>query len=335
MASRAPLVTVLGASGFLGSAVTRELAGHPIRLRAVARRAAVVPAVVPDDAVADLDVREADLVTADLADLVAGADTVIHLVTHNDGGSWRVAEGDRRAERVNVGVVRDLVAALRTNRRSGPPPAVVFAGSTSTNDPATPYDRQKLAAERALEAATAEGVLRATTLRLSTVFGHAPGTAVVDRGFVVTMSRRALAGEPLTMWGDGSMGRDLVHVTDVVHAFLAAIDHPDALSGRHWPIGSGRSIPIRDLLTMIADTVSVHTGRTPVPVLSVPPPEHATAADLRTVDADPSVFETVTGWRPTVPLGEALRHTVAALADSQTTPSGKDSVRQRGRRART
>ena len=85
-----PLVTVLGASGFLGSAITRELAGHPILLRAVARR----PVALPDHAVADIDVREADLVTADIADIVADADAVIHLVTHNDGGSWRVTEGD-------------------------------------------------------------------------------------------------------------------------------------------------------------------------------------------------------------------------------------------------
>ncbi|WP_234373188.1 NAD-dependent epimerase/dehydratase family protein [Streptomyces sp. H-KF8] len=52
-----PLVVVLGASGFIGSPLTRALAGRPVRLRLVARRATPVP----DGALAETEVRTTDL----------------------------------------------------------------------------------------------------------------------------------------------------------------------------------------------------------------------------------------------------------------------------------
>ncbi|MCZ0978218.1 NAD(P)H-binding protein [Streptomyces diastatochromogenes] len=65
---------VLGAAGFVGSAVLRELARHPIRLRAVSRRH--TPA---HDARADIEVVAADLTRpGQMAAAVAGADVVIH-----------------------------------------------------------------------------------------------------------------------------------------------------------------------------------------------------------------------------------------------------------------
>lgn len=121
--TRRPLIVVLGASGFMGSAVVDRLAGLPVTVRAVARGLSPVPA----EAVADVETHQVDLARPGaLAHAVEGADAVVHLVAQVGGDrSWRAA--DERTERVNVGVMRDLVTAFEG--RDAPAPAVVFAST--------------------------------------------------------------------------------------------------------------------------------------------------------------------------------------------------------------
>jgi nucleoside-diphosphate-sugar epimerase len=316
-----PQVTVLGASGFVGSAVTAALARRDIRLRLVARR----PAAHPAGAVAAIETRTADLtVPGAVAAAVAGADAVVNLVLHDSG--WRGA-GDPASDGANVGVLRELVLALRHARR--PAPVVIFAGSTSQvgvprrvpidgtepDDPVTAYDRQKQAAEELLRAETLSGAVSGITLRLPTVFGPGPAPAAREPGVVAAMTRRALAGEPLTLWGNGSVERDLLYVDDAGEAFAAALDRPETLAGRHWLLGSGRGISLRELFGTIAELVAERTGRPAVPVVSMPAPPDATATDAYSLVADSSAFRSATGWHPRVPLREALRRTVTVLAD--------------------
>jgi nucleoside-diphosphate-sugar epimerase len=321
-----PLVTVLGASGFIGSAVTGALAARPVRLRLVARR----PSVVPDGGAAEAEVLTADLTDpSELARTVAGADAVIHLVAHITGpATWRVADGDRLGERINLGVLLDLVDVLKARPHGGRPPIVIFAGSasqmcaptaarldgTEPDDPVTTYGRQKLAAERALKAATGDGVLRGVILRLPTVFGESLGSPGRDRGVVATMARHALAGQALTMWNDGGIERDLLYVDDAARAFAAALDHADALAGRHWLVGTGQRTRLADLFRAIADLVATATGQPPVPLVSVPPPREATVTDFQSYEIDSSAFRAATGWRPGANLADALAATVAAIA---------------------
>ncbi|MBU6532318.1 NAD-dependent epimerase/dehydratase family protein [Streptomyces mayonensis] len=127
-----PLITVLGASGFIGSRVVAELARRPVRLRTVARRP-TVPAVTGRPA-ADVEIRTADLSRPGrVAEAVAGSDAVIHLVAHlNGAGTWRAADGDTAAERLNSGLVQELADALRPAVGADRTPAVVLFASTAT-----------------------------------------------------------------------------------------------------------------------------------------------------------------------------------------------------------
>lgn len=319
-------VVVLGASGFLGSAVTDVLARRPIRLRAVGRRAEPRG---PRRGAAVFEARNADLsAPGELAGLVADADVVVHLVAHTDGG-WRSAEraeSATAAERVNVGLTEDLVAVFGRERRPGPPPVVLFAGTTSQSGPTygrpvdgTERDRplsvycaQKLRAEQVLKQATRDGLVRAVSLRLPTLYGLAqrPGS---ERGVVAAMTRRALAGQPLTLWNDGTVHRDLLHVKDAAAAFAAALDHADALAGRHWPVGTGESVALAELFTLISWTVAEHTGDRSVPVRTDAPPDGAVGADQESVRVDPSAFHDVTGWRHAMRPRPGVRRTVEAL----------------------
>ncbi|MFX0579414.1 NAD-dependent epimerase/dehydratase family protein [Nocardia nepalensis] len=315
-----PSVVVLGGSGFVGAAVVEALARRPIRLRTVGRR----PPMVPTDPVAEVEALCTDLTTAaGLKAAVADADTVVHLLMHT--GGWREAADNPAAERVNVGVMSDLVGLVGQSRR---PPVVVFAGSTSQaglperipldgsepDRPTTAYDRHKHTAEQVLGAATAAGLVRGVSLRLPTVYGDSPRGQLTGRGVVSTMVRKAFAGEELTLWNDGTVERDLLYVHDAADAFLAGIDHADGLAGRHWLLGTGHGVPLGQVLHTIADLVAAHLGRPPVPVVCVPPPDLATVTDMHSVVIDSSRFRAATGWRPRVPLHTALQRCVDAYA---------------------
>ncbi|WP_409491146.1 NAD-dependent epimerase/dehydratase family protein [Amycolatopsis sp. cmx-11-12] len=321
-------ITVLGASGFVGSAVTRALARQPIRLRAVARRR-----FTPAPGQAEITVAAADLTDrAALADAVAGSDAVVFLLLA-DGG-WRAAETEE-AERVNVGVMRDLIDVI--GGTGGTPPLVVYGGAASQvgvpprepidgsepDHPATPYDKQKLTAEQLLKDATTDGRVRGISLRLPTVFGEATAPdANHDRGVVSAMARRALEGQALTIWGDGTVRRDLVHVEDIAAAFTAALATPDPLVGGHWLLGAGRGDQLGEVFRLVARELSERTGQDPVDVTCVEPPSHAPETDLRSVTIDSTPFRAITGWRPEISLSEGVRRTVAAL-----TPSVQGKVR--------
>nr|WP_274389157.1 NDP-hexose 2,3-dehydratase family protein [Streptomyces taklimakanensis] len=163
-------------------------------------------------------------------------------------------------------------------------------------------------------AATAEGVLRAVSVRPPTVFGDCPTPTAVDRGVVTAMARRALAGEPLTVWRDGGIARDVLYVTDAARALVAALDHTDALAGRHWVVGTGRPTRLTDLFAAVAEVAAERTGRPPVPVVTVDPPAHATPPDFHSYTVDASAFREVTGWEPRVPLRTGLERAVRFLA---------------------
>ena len=286
-------VVVLGGAGYLGSAVAARFSSAGARVRVVSR--APRPLAFPAEVVA------ADLTEpAEVAAAVAGTDVVLPLVLYAGAGSWRIPpEHAAAAERVNVGVVAAAVAAARGA-------TVVHAGTTSVAAASrTEYDRQKLAAERIVLAAGGCG------LRLPTVYG--PGPHGPGRGVVTAMARRALAGDELTVWGDGAALRDLVYVDDVAEAFLTAVGYADRLAGRHWLVGTGCGVRVRGLFERVASPVSTRTGRPPVAVTSVPPPEEAEPTDHQDLVADPSAFRAATGWRPRVPLATGVDRTVTAL----------------------
>ncbi|WP_017537052.1 NAD-dependent epimerase/dehydratase family protein [Nocardiopsis halophila] len=329
MALRPPLVAVLGATGFIGSAVLAECAARPLRVRAVSRR----PAEVPPGARAEIELSVADLTEPGaVARAIDGADVIVHTVAHIGGSaSWRVDGSDRTAERVNLGLMHDAVTALgRRPLASGPPPVLVFAGAvtqagpvtgaaltgTETDRPEGLYDRQKLAAEHLLMEADRAGSVRGVSLRLPAVFGSSAHSAGVDKGVVSSMVRRALAGERLTLWHNGTVLRDLLYVEDAARAFALAIEHGDTLAGRHWVLGSGDAVPLREVFRLIARRVAAYTGGPEAAVVQVPAPDYADAGDFRDLLIDPSAFSDAVGWRAQVTLEEALDRTVAHEAES-------------------
>ncbi len=91
--------------------------------------------------------------------------------------------------------------------------------------------------------------------RLPPVYGYGPHTEIfkdgvpIKTGFQIFIEK-AQACEPLEIWGDGNVGRDIIYVKDVVSAFMLAIESTSA-SGL-YNITSGQYLTLRKQAEIIA-----------------------------------------------------------------------------------
>ena len=65
-----------------------------------------------------------------------------------------------------------------------------------------------------------------------------------------TFVRQALAGEPITVYGDGSQARSFCYVSDVVGAMMVLMEHPEA-AGEIFNIGNDEEVRIRNLAELV------------------------------------------------------------------------------------
>ncbi len=102
----------------------------------------------------------------------------------------------------------------------------------------TPYGCSKGAADQyVLDYAESFGVPTAV-LRMSCIYGPRQlGTE--DQGWVAHFALKAVAGEPITIYGDGQQVRDILYVDDAVAAYIEAWRNVRRISGRAFNLGGG------------------------------------------------------------------------------------------------
>lgn len=116
----------------------------------------------------------------------------------------------------------------------------------------SPYGCSKGAADQyVLDYARSFGIPTAV-LRMSCIYGERQrGTE--DQGWVAHFLLRALAGEPITLYGDGKQVRDILYVADAVEAYVAAWHRIDTIRGRAFNLGGGpeNAVTLRAVLGRI------------------------------------------------------------------------------------
>lgn len=313
-------VLITGGAGYLACSLLHLLKDRAAEIVRLDRPGAVF---FPVEGTADIRTAEADIRDPDVwKNLLPAADVIFHLAAQTSAPK---ADADPAADRqINVAPV---AALIETCRRMNAHPSVVFSGTATEcgltdslpvdesvpDHPVTAYDRHKLEAENLLKEADAGGILQAVTLRLANLYGPGPRSSSADRGILNLMIRRALAGEPLTVYGTGEYIRDYLFVEDAARAFLLAAEHIAAVRGGHYVIGSGTGHAIRQALERVAERVSAANGQPPVRVTSVEPPVPLTPIETRDFIADSSRFQSRTGWRAEMDLREGIDRTVSSF----------------------
>lgn len=300
-------VLVTGGAGFIGSHLVDAL---------LARGATVV--VLDNFSTgrhANLAGKPLQLVEADVADLdavcraAAGCELILHQAAlasvpralaepalnyrSNISGTFNVLEAARRA-----GVARVVYAS--SSAVYGPQTALPLDETLPPN-PISPYAMAKLVGEELARSYARSYGLSVVCLRYMNVYGPRQDPGSPYSGVISIFVTRALAGRPVTIYGDGAQTRDFVYVGDVVAANLAAAALATGDAPAIINIGSGVQTSVSALYAQVAALL--------------PTAQPATYAAARAGDIAHSVAATahaqrLLAWQARTPLHVGLQATI-------------------------
>ena len=160
-------------------------------------------------------------------------------------------------------------------------------------EPDHPYNITKLAGERLALASGRLRGLNVVALRLGTAFG----TRMRPNSVFSIFIRKALAGEPITIQGSGSQGRQFTHARDIGRGFEAALTKGP--TGGVYNIVGDRMVSIRELaelVTKIAPTKLTYGDARP--------------GDVPSALVSNALAKQELGWAPTEDFEDGLRQLV-------------------------
>lgn len=282
-----PLYAVVGAAGFLGGAVVRNLEAEGVRCVSFTRAS---PFALPSGELHP--------------DLIA-SDRIFWLV-----GSLRPAAVDPRNVSADLAAVTTLVDGLD---RAGSAARIVAVSSGGTvyasehlppHSETTPtravngYGQALLAVEHLLQ----DSWPNHTILRVSNAYG--PGQpARRGQGVIAYWLHSVVTGQPVQIIGDPASKRDYVYIDDVADALVRAARRP------HVPpvvnVGSGVGTALSALYELLVETVG-H----PIEVQYQPP----RAFDAPSNWLDISLANVALGWRPQTSLRAGLTRAWRSVA---------------------
>jgi len=290
---------VTGAAGFIGShlAETLQAGGHDVL--GVDSFTDYYERSRKERNAAALDVLEADLSSAPLKPILAGADGVFHLAGQPGvRASW--GEGFQLYLDRNVRATQRLFEASADAGIR-----VVFASSSSVYgdaetyptpedvvpQPISPYGITKLACEQLAVAIERARGLEAVVLRYFTVYGPRQRPDMAFTAMLEALAR----GERFRLFGDGSAARSFTYVADAVTATIAAMGR--GRRGETYNVGGGEEATMNEAIALVEEV----SGRR----LDVERVE-AAAGDVKRTKADVSRAVADLGWVPETALRAGL-----------------------------
>ncbi len=299
-------VLITGAAGFIGSHLAETLLARGARVTGLDSFTDYYPRAIKEANLAPLLTRdgfrfvESSIQDADLNSLLTGVTHVFHLAAQ--AGVRKSWGRDFTIYTVNnIDATQVLLEALVGR----PIEKLVYASSSSVYGddapipmheqvlprPLSPYGVTKLAAEQLCHLYATNHGVPATAVRYFTVYGPRQRP---DMGFHRFL-KSAMAGTPITVYGDGNQTRDFTYVGDAVAATILAAER--GVPGRAYNIGGGARVSVNEVLDLIARIV----GR-PIDVRR----EGSQKGDMRDTYTDTTLARTELGFAPRTSLAQGL-----------------------------
>jgi UDP-glucuronate decarboxylase len=173
-----------------------------------------------------------------------------------------------------------------------------YKGSVNTLGPRACYDEGKRAAETLFMDYHRSNKVNIRIVRIFNTYG--PRMHPYDGRVVSNFIRQALAGEDITIFGDGSQTRSFCYRDDLVEGIIRMMNGPDGFVG---PVNLGNpgEFTIRQLAEL---TIALTGSRSRLVNRPLP------ADDPKQRQPDIALARRHLGWEPRVPLREGLRTTI-------------------------
>lgn len=247
---------IFGGGGFIGSTIVDRLLkdGHALR---VFERPRVTPyrKFSKDE---NVEWITGDLLsTHDVNHFVAGADVVLHLVSttlpkgSNEDPIYDIQTNVVGSLQILNAMVTHQVGRIVFISSGGTvygTPAYLPIDEKHQTDPLVSYGITKLAIEKYLQLYEQMHGMVAISLRVANPYGERQRVETAQ-GAVGVFLHHALQNIPIDIWGDGSVTRDYIHVSDVAEAFVKAISYTG--QKRVFNVSSGVGTSLNELIGIL------------------------------------------------------------------------------------
>ena len=247
-------VLVTGGAGFIGSTLTRLLLerGDEVRIYDDLSSGSREHLEGLDVEVIEGDVRDVELLTG----AARGNDILFHLAA----GAGVVDSIENPLGNFDVNA-RGTLVALWAAKQADVPRLVFSSSNAPLGDnanpasedkpmaPLSPYGAGKATGEAYCSAFHGAYGMDAVAVRFSNAYGQ---RSARKTNVIPLFIRKAMAGEPLTIYGDGTQTRDFVFVTDLANGLIRAATTPGA-GGEVFQLASGVETSLNELIGMIRE----------------------------------------------------------------------------------
>ena len=293
---------ITGGSGFLGYHLSKALISNLHSVRCLDR---YKPSWIDES---NMEFIEGDFAaTHHISAAIADCDVIFHLActtlpeTSNEDPDFDVSSNV-------LGTIRMLDEAVKAKVKkvifisSGGTvygiPSIFPTHETHPTNPTCSYGITKLTIEKYLSLYSRIHGLKTCSIRLANPYGEYQRVDSIQ-GAIAVFCHKAITNQPIQIWGDGTVRRDFIYISDAIDAILKIMNSP--ISNCEINIGSGRA----ESLNGIIDVIEQITGKKIQKIF-----ESARNFDVPVSFLDISKAKSVLGWEPTINIYDGLKITL-------------------------